>query len=831
MHIWLFMSSFTSESTITAVAVALFTSLVHAAPAPTTGPLGQVKALTAQEELKTIHLQDGYQLELVLDDEQIKEPVLCVFDGNGRMYVAEMRTYMQDIDGTGQFEPTSRISRHESSKGDGVFDKHSVYLDGLVLPRMVLPLDDRVLVNVTNTSDITIHRDANGDGKSDSSAIWFDGGKRGGNLEHQPSGLVWGLDNGIYTTYNNYRLRWNGTGNPIKETTAIGGGQWGLAQDNYGKMWWSNAGGEKGIWNFQVPILYAAINVPDQKPANFDTVWPIVALGDFQGGTKRFHSPRNRSLNRFTASCGQTVFRGDRLPQDLVGNVFLPEPVGRLIRRATVTLDDGITKVANPYGHDEFIRSTDPNFRPINMTTGPDGCIYIVDMYRGIIQEGAWTRKGSFLRQRLMENGMQNVTGHGRIWRLVHKDFKPGPQPRMLGETPAQWVAHLSHPNGWWRDTAQRMLIVKGDKSVVPALVNMVKSDPNPLARIHAIWTLEGLGALTPEIAMEMLASPDPHQRAQGIRVSESLLKSDSPHPQLLAKVNALASDKDPSVQLQVMMTSKHLNWPDWKYKAKATIAATSSKGVREIGNKLVAGGVQLTKGNFDENQYASLKRGEAIYSSLCFACHGSDGKGMPMAGSKTDTLAPPLGGSHTVRTGDSLLRVLLHGLSGPIDGKTYESQMMAMGNNSDQWIADVSGYVRNAFGNRGTIPTGNEVKALRASTANRTETWTIAEMASLQPRVIDSQSSWKLTSSHNSAGTSNALDHKSSTRWSSSATQQPGMWVMLELPAAEPIEGVVLETEQFPYRLPARLHGGAFERRQKLGNSRRQRQRRGRQR
>ncbi|MCE9518504.1 MAG: hypothetical protein K8R87_02900, partial [Verrucomicrobia bacterium] len=346
----------------------------------------QVPPLSPQEELKTIQLPDGYKLELVLSEPDIKEPVLAVFDGNGRMYVAEMRTYMQDIDGKGEHDPISRISRHESTKGDGVIDKHSVYLDNLLLPRMVLPLDDRVLVNVTDTSDITIHRDSKRNGVADESKVWYEGGKRGGNMEHQPSGLVWGLDNWIYTTYNSYRLRWNGTGAPLKEGTASNGGQWGLTQDDYGKMWWSNAGGEKGLYNFQTPILYGAINVSSQKPKDFDKVWPIVALGDFQGGPNKFHSPTDKRLNHFTGCAGQTVYRGDRLPKELYGNVFLPEPVGRLIRRATVKVEDGITKLDNPYPESEFILSSDQNVSPLILTTGPDVFLYIVDIYRGIIQ-------------------------------------------------------------------------------------------------------------------------------------------------------------------------------------------------------------------------------------------------------------------------------------------------------------------------------------------------------------------------------------------------------------------------------------------------------------
>ena len=121
-----------------------------------------IKAKTPEEELKTIQLPDGYALELVLSDPIIKEPTAIAFDGDGKMYIVEMRTYMQDIDGTDELTPKSRISLHESTKGDGVFDKHSAYLDNILLPRMVLPLDDRVLVGITDTNDITLHRDANG---------------------------------------------------------------------------------------------------------------------------------------------------------------------------------------------------------------------------------------------------------------------------------------------------------------------------------------------------------------------------------------------------------------------------------------------------------------------------------------------------------------------------------------------------------------------------------------------------------------------------------------------------------------------------------------------
>jgi putative membrane-bound dehydrogenase-like protein len=762
----------------------------HAQEAP--APVKQVPMLSPQEELKTIQLPEGYKLELVLSEPEIKEPNLCVFDGNGRMYVAEMRTYMQDIDGNNELVPQNRISRHESTKGDGVFDKHSVYLDKIMLPRMILPLDDRVLVNVTNTNDITINRDSKRDGVANEISTWYSGGPRGGNLEHQPSGLVWGLDNWLYTTYNSYRLRWNGAGKPAsQEPTASNGGQWGLAQDDYGKMWFSNAGGEKGIWNFQTPIVYASINVSSQKPADFDEVWPLVGLADVQGGEHRFR-PEDKTLNHFTASCGQTVFRGDRLPKELYGNVFLPEPVGRLIRRATVEVKDGITMVSNPYGHSEFIRSTDPNFRPINMTTGPDGCIYIVDVYRGIIQEGNWVKEGSFLRGKVKENGFENNIGHGRIWRLTHKDFKPGPQPHMLDETPAQLVTHLEHPNGWWRDTAQRMLIVKGDKSVVPALKQMMEKSKNHLARIHALWTLEGLDALTPEMVHAPLHDENAMVRVCAIRAAETLVKKGN--KDLIAEIKTLAQDSDPNVVLQVVMTSKLLNWPDWKKEAQARIFTSPSAGVHEIGGQLLIEAPRIV-GKFTKDQKKQLDNGQEIFRSLCFACHGFDGKGMPMPGREGMTLAPPLAGSQTVVRGDSVLRVLLHGLSGPINGKTYEAQMVTMGTNTDQWLADVASYVRKAFGNQGGFVSKDDVKKLRATYKTRTAPWTIEELNKNYPQPLENHADWKLTASHKPQDCGKAVDGDPLSRWTTGYFQRPGAWFQVELPAETEIAGLVLDT------------------------------------
>ena len=261
------------------------------------------KFLSPAESQKLFQLPEGYSLELVLSEPQIKEPAVAVFDGDGNLFVAEMRTYMQDIDGSGKFDKVSRVSKHMDTDGDGKFDKHTVFIDELLLPRILLPLDDRLIVGETNTLDLYAYRDTDGDGVADEKKLFYKGGPRGGNLEHQPSGLIWSMDNWLYTTYNAWRLRLDPkSGTLLRESTANNGGQWGLTQDNHGKPWYVNAGGERGPVNFQVPIVYGAFNARDQFAQNYRTVYPLVPIPDGQGGTRRVR-PQEKTPNHFTATC------------------------------------------------------------------------------------------------------------------------------------------------------------------------------------------------------------------------------------------------------------------------------------------------------------------------------------------------------------------------------------------------------------------------------------------------------------------------------------------------------------------------------------------------
>ncbi len=696
--------------------------------------LGAIVPLSPKESAKRVHLPPGYRLEPVLSEPEIEEPTAIAFDEDGRMFVAEMRTYMKDADGTGEHERTSRVSLHEDTDGDGVYDKHTVFADNLLLPRMILPLQKgRVIIGETDTNDLHTWIDCDGDGVADVKEVFYAGGPRGGNMEHQPSGLLWSLDNWIYTTYNSYRLRWTPSG-AMKEATAPNGGQWGLSQDDSGKPWFINGGGEQGPVNFQAPIAYGAFQAKGQFAPGFDIVWPLVGIADVQGGEPRFR-PQDGTLNHFTATCGADVFRGDRLPEEMRGDLFFGEPVGRLIRHAKVAVQNGLTYLSNPYGQSEFLRSTDALFRPVNMATAPDGTMYIVDMYRGIIQEAEWTRPGTYIRGVIEDRGLDKHVSRGRIWRLVHEDFGRGPQPAMSGETSRDLVRHLAHPNGWWRDTAQKLIIVRGEREVIPALVEMAGKHPNPLARLHAIWTLEGLDAADVALIRTGMKDPDPRVRGGAIRVSESLFKRES--AELSNDVLAMIRDSDSTVAIQAMLTANSLHLPGaWESVVDAS-RGMYGPGPQEIAEQIMKRRERMPVFRVaSEEEFKLVRSGQEIYNSLCAACHAPDGKGMPLAGTTPGAmLAPPLAGSKTINDRhEAAIGVLLHGLSGDIEGKKYEGQMASMGSNDDHWIAAVLSYVRMSFGNAAKIVKPEDVAKVREETKERKQPWTIQELRFLLP-------------------------------------------------------------------------------------------------
>jgi mono/diheme cytochrome c family protein len=753
-------------------------------------PKQAIKPLSAEEEAKLFLLPPGYHIQPVLTEPAIQQPGAISFDGNGRMYVLELRSYMLDADSKNELEPTSRISRWEDKNNDGIYETGTVFVDKLIFARFVLPYGkDCILTMESDADNVYKYTDTNGDGKADKKELFTTKYGRSGNVEHQQAFMYYGMDNWLYSTVNAFRVRETPNG-VIREKTGSNRAQWGVTHDDDGKMWFQ--GGASGLPSyFQFPIHYGNFDVPNEFAKGFDVPWgAAVKIADMQGGMDEIRQP-DGSLNRVTGSAGNDIFRGDRLPENIKGQLFYGEPVARIVRQINPVVTEGLTTLHNVFQdqQSEFLRSTDPLFRPVDMTTAPDGTLYITDMYHGIIQEGQWTQKGSYLRTKIEQYQLDKVVGLGRIWRITYDGKERDKnQPKMLNETATALVKHLTHPNGWWRDAAQQLIVLKKDMSVVPALTAMALSNKNMLARFHAIWALEGLGALKIGIVQKLLKDPNSRIQIQALRASETLYKNGE--KSLEADYKKLLNNPNTDVAIQVMLTAKFLKLPDLENNTKALLETNKTAGVQLIGKQIITPPKARNFGPFgvaelSKEQKEMLGRGEVIYNELCSQCHGNNGMGTPAGNGKL--MAPALAGSFRIQShSEYAIRVLLHGMEGAIDGKTYTGGMMAsMKDHSDEWVADVISYIRNGLSNDASLITPQQVAKIRSATMTQTSMYQYAKLIKIVPNELPLQKDWKVTAS-NTASTriggnvapTSAFTYEG---WSSGSKQVKGMWYQIE--------------------------------------------------
>jgi mono/diheme cytochrome c family protein/glucose/arabinose dehydrogenase len=516
---------------------------------------------TPAEELKTFQLAPGLRVELAAADPLVQDPVAMAIDPRGRMWVVEMRSYMPDLDGNGEDLPTGRVSVLEDTDGDGFFEKGTVFLDQLIMPRAICLVRDGALVGAP--PKLWFCRDTNGDLKCDEQTeVAGDYGiqvdpKRPelANPERAPNSPLWALDNWIYSAAYTAKFRWRG-GRWERGVTTFRG-QWGLSQDDFGRLY--HGSNSDQLRCDVVPSHYLGRNPNFPRPAGANVkvpenqfVWPARV----NPGINRGYRPemlRDGRLKEFTAACAHYVYRGDLLGPEFYGNAFVCEPAGNLIKRNILTDVNGSVAAREAYHQREFLASTDERFRPVNLYTGPDGALYVVDLYRGVLQHRISLT--SYLRKQSEERGLDKGIRLGRIWRVVPAG-KPVPRmkPDFAKETPAQWVNHLSHANAWWRETAQRLLVEAGDLSVLPALETLATRGAAPLGRVHALWTIEGLRQVNARLLATAFKDPEPRVRVAAIRVGERLFDGED-KPEVVAKLLGLADDPAPQVQLQLALT------------------------------------------------------------------------------------------------------------------------------------------------------------------------------------------------------------------------------------------------------------------------------------
>jgi glucose/arabinose dehydrogenase/mono/diheme cytochrome c family protein len=475
-------------------------------------------ALSPDAERATFTVAPGFRIELVAAEPLIEAPVAMAFDPDGRLFVVEMRDFMPDADGKGEDAPTGRISILEDTDGDGRMDKRTVFLDGLVLPRSVAFVAGGVLVAAP--PQLIFCTDKNHDDHCDApQVVATDYGTRK-NPEHDANGLGAGIDNWLYSANLGQRHRFAG-GHLVQEPT-ITRGQWGISQDDFGRLVY-NANSDY-LRGDQLPVYLRAAHFRTSHGQNLaldpdQTTWPgrpnYGVNRGYQDGSLR----ADGTLAKFTAACGPTVYRGDQFPPEFRGNVFVAEPAANFVRRSVVSDEAEARRGRNAYDKGEFLTSTDERFRPVNLNTGPDGTLYVADFYRGLIQHRIYLTP--FLRQQVIDRGLDQPVNRGRIWRVVSTARPPGPQPKLSGADSASLVQQLGHPNGWWRDTAQRLLIERHDAQTSAPLAALVRLAPDPRTRLHALFTLEGMGPLPAPLLRAAARDQDRFVRAAAAALIE----------------------------------------------------------------------------------------------------------------------------------------------------------------------------------------------------------------------------------------------------------------------------------------------------------------------
>jgi putative membrane-bound dehydrogenase-like protein len=512
---------------------------------------------TPEASLRCIQPRPGFEAELVVAEPLVQSPIAFAWGPDGKLWVVEMGDYPLGVDGKGK--PGGRVKYLEDSKGTGRYDNATVFLDGLAFPTGVMPWGKGVLV--TCAPEIFYAEASKGSGPADLRRPLFTGFVEG-NQQHRVNGLTWGLDNWIYGANGdsggtiqsvqtgakvNIRGRDFRFRVPSGEFDAqTGQTQYGRCQDDWGN--WFGCNNSAPMYHFVLADHYlrrnSLIAAPDPRvqvsvAPGAARVYPISRT------LPRFNDPQ--AANHFTSACSVIVYRDDLFGPGFTGNSFVSEPVHNLIHREIVT-SQGVTfssRRAADEQQSEFLASSDNWFRPTMIKTGPDGALWVADMYRQVIEHPEWIPKD-------WQKRLDLRAGHdkGRIYRIYPVGKKPRVTPRLDRLDTAGLAAALDSPSGWQRDMAQQLLVQRGDKAAVPLLVEMAIRSKNPLGRLHALCTLDGLGALDPLILKQTLADSHPGVRRHAIRLCEAA--GWMPDETTLAR---LAEDPDPQIRMQLAYT------------------------------------------------------------------------------------------------------------------------------------------------------------------------------------------------------------------------------------------------------------------------------------
>jgi putative membrane-bound dehydrogenase-like protein len=509
-----------------------------------------------EESLASIRVAEGMQIELVAAEPLIVDPVAIDFGPDGKLWVVEMYDYPEGLDG--DYQPGGRVKYLEDLDGDGKYEKATLFLDGLPFPTGVMAWRNGALICAA--PDILYAEDTDGDGKADVRKPLYTAFDTS-NYQTRVNGLTYGLDNWVHGSPGllECTVRSNLTGETVRlgprsfrirpdtgEIEATSGQtQHGRVRDDWGN-WFGNHNSALA-YHYPLPDRYLRRSpyVTGPSPAihiaqfpEWNRVYPISRT------LQRFNDPE--AANRVTSACSPEIYRDELLGKEFSGDAFVCEAVHNLVTRLKVE-SNGVTftgRRAAGEDESEFLASTDNWSRFVQVRTGPDGALWVADMYRFVIEHPRWISA-----ERLAQLDVRSGADRGRIYRIYPRGVQPRTIPRMDTMSDEELAAALDSPNGWQRDMSQRLLVERQAKDAVELLRKMVMTSGRATARLQALCTLDGLGGLDGKLLLAVMRDEHPGVRRHAARLSEPFLKTDSA---LRAAVFGLADDADAAVRLQV---------------------------------------------------------------------------------------------------------------------------------------------------------------------------------------------------------------------------------------------------------------------------------------
>jgi len=716
--------------------------------------------LTPEEALQTMVIENGFEVKLVAAEPLVSSPVAMSFDNKGRIWVAEMEGYMPDTDGSGEDVPSGKVVILEDNNKDGVTDVRKIFLDSLVLPRALCFIENGILI--AEPPYLWYYEIEND--KPINKTLVDSTYAAGDNVEHQPNGLYRAMDNWIYNGSSNKRYRKKGNQWLVEITHQRG--QWGISQDDYGRLYYNN-NSQNLLGDYFSPGL-GSTNPNQQKVFGFtervvkdNKVFPIRPTPGVNRGYQDNVLDDSLRLKTFTAASGPVIYRGALFGKEYENNAFVGEPAANLIKRNILKQEGNSITGEQAYQGKEFLASYDERFRPVSLYDGPDGALYVVDMYRGIIQHKLYLTE--YLKGEIHSRNLEKPINYGRIYKIVPKGKKT--KPFIFPTDPVKLAKLFDNENGWIRDRAQQTIIDNKLIKAVPLLKKNLKNIEHPIALVHSLWTLEGLNSLKADDILALLNVSNQEVRKQALTVLPAVLDG-SNYKSFIPVLREMVSQKDsiiaPFVAFQVNAIQKFDSkaakeilvdltkaFPNDQYVIDAIISnlkdkenefykevlSTNSQDTSlQIVKRLRKVMDDIEKNSGNQDIHLSIKkypRGVSVFQSTCQPCHGADGNGI-------ESLAPPLNTSNWVQGDkDKLISIVLYGLRGPVkvNNKLYDKingEMPGIGNNKDlvdEDIAQLLSFIRNYWSNTASNISRDDVLKIRKKFKDRQNAFTTAEL------------------------------------------------------------------------------------------------------